>query len=396
MAITASRFPNRARRTGIMALTAAVAIAGWIACLPSTPTFGATASPPCSLYASTSGSDRNPGTASAPYLTVKHLIEKLNGGQAGCLASGQTFSQGELDIRSGESHGAEGAPVTITSTNPSEPATIKGRIVTFPGADWLTFDHLTLKSSLLEEPGVVPVSPTIGSANTTWTYDDVSGGDVNICFGPHQAGDSWGPAEYTLIEHNRVHDCGHPVTLAELMAQASDTYCEGTVCRLSGWHAHGLYDEGLHTTVRNSYFYDNSGVGVLLRGGSYAVIEHNVIDHNGRGVEFGDDGPNHDVVAWNIVTNSTTPCGIEVGIAPHCSSYGLTSYCQGACSADTFRNNDLFGNEAGNIDRELSSAITLENNVKLNPRYVNAAAHDYTLQPTSPVLGYGPDTAQPK
>jgi Right handed beta helix region len=388
MAGTASPMPQRVRRASILTLAGAVASASLITSLASAPAF-AEASSACSLYASTSGSDSNSGTPSAPFLTVKHLIQELSAGQTGCVASGQTFSG--FTLYNGDSHGAEGAPVTVTSTNPSEPATIDTRITAEAGADWLTFSHLTLKIDATAGEDELP-SPTIGSAHTTWSYDDVSGGDVGICFSPIAPG-PWGVGEYTLIEHDRVHDCGHPVTKAELEAQANDIFCEA-YCRLNGWHAHGLYDEGQHTTVRNSYFYDNSGVGVLLRAGSYAVIEHNIIDHNGRGVEFADEGPNHDIVAWNIVTNSTSPCGNEVGVVPYCDTYGVQTFCLDTCFADTFRNNDLFGNEAGSIGY-VSAGITLEANTEVDPLYVNAAAHEYTLQAGSPAVGYGPDTAQP-
>jgi Right handed beta helix region len=390
MTFAAGPSPTLARpRRAAHALAAATAIAGSIACL-SSASAAAEAGPTCTLYASSSGSDSNPGTAAAPVLTVKRLIERLPAGQTGCLASGQTFAG--FTLYNGNSHGAEGAPVTITSTNPGEPARIDTRITTEAGADWLTFSHLILVEDVVGPPTENP-SPTIGSKHTTWTYDDVSANDIGICFAPHQSGDQYGAGEYTLIEHDRVHDCGHPVSRAELESQANVIF-EG---RLSGWHAHGLYDEGQHTTVRNSYFYDNSGLGILLRGGSYAVIEHNVIDHNGRGVLFGDNGPNHDLVAWNIVTNTTTPCGKELGKANYCDSYGVSSYCNGTCSADVFANNDVFGNEAGNIapPENLSSSITLEHNVEVDPQYANAAAHDYTLRAGSPAAGYGPDSTQP-
>jgi hypothetical protein len=343
--------------------------------------------PGCDLYASTGGSDSNSGAASAPFRTVKRLIGALAPGRTGCLTSGQTFAG--FTLYAGDSHGAEGAPVTITSTDPADPATINTRVTTTRGADWLTFTHLILQSDVLsqtEDP-----SPTINSRHTSWTYDDISGGDTNICVLPSQP-TSYGAAEYTLIEHDRIHDCGRPVTAAEQAAQGeSGNLYEG---RLNGWHAHGVYDEGLHTTIRNSYFYDNSSKGILLRGGSYAVVEHNIVDHNGSGVLFGDNGPNHDVVAWNLITNSTSPCGKETG---WCDDFGVWTFCEESCSADSFVNNDVFGNQNGNLapSYDLCSCIEVRDNVEIDPLYVNAAAHEYTLQPGSSAIGYGPDTAQP-
>lgn len=375
---------NRPWRTVVALATLAPAL---LACLLCSSAFAEAAAPNCALYASQTGNDSNPGTAAAPFATAKRLIGALGAGQTGCLASGQTFAG--FSLHRGDSHGAEGAPVTLTSTNPAVPATINTRIVTQAGSDWLTFTHLTIVSDALssnEDP-----SPTINSAHTSWTYDDISGGDTNICVLPSQPS-PWGAAEYTLIEHDRIHDCGRAVTNAEVEAQGNDMY-EG---RLNGWHAHGLYDDGFHTTVRNSYFYNNSAKGILLRGGSYAVIEHNVIDHNGSGVLFGDLGAAHDVVAWNIVTNSTSPCAKETTL---CDAYGLWSYCPQAssCVADSFTDNDVFGNEDGNIapSYNLCSCIEVKRNIEKDPLYVNAAANDYRLRVGSPAVGYGPDTAQP-
>lgn len=381
MAFIADSLLSRTSRTVLLtALAAAIATA----CLASAPALAATASTTCSLYASTSGSDSNPGTASAPFATAKHLMEKLSAGQTGCLASGETFAA--FTLYEGDTHGTEAAPITLTSTNPEEPATIDGRVTTEKGSNWLTFTHLNF---IYGQDTLLP-SITIASAHTSWTYDNVSGADLNICFQTNPVGDSYGAGEYTLIEHDRVHDCGHPVTKAELEAQANDTY-EG---RENGWHTHGLYDEGVHTTVRNSYFYDSSGIGILLRSGGFAVIEHNVIDANGRGVELGNEGTENDTIAWNIITNTTSPCGREVGGGSHCDTYGLmTNGSVGAGSV--FRDNDLYGNEGGNIEPGINSIVALADNIEVNPLYTNAAAHEYTLETGSPAAGYGPDTAQP-
>ena len=390
MATTRSTISLRSiRASACNARSATLLLCGLVLCIGIgvlTSTARAEAAQVCNLYASNGGNDSNPGSASAPLQTVKALIGKLAAGQTGCLTSGQTFAG--FTIYAGGSHGAEGAPVTITSTDPSAPATINTRITTTSGANWLTFSHLNISSDVLssnEDP-----SPTINSAHTSWTYDDISGGDINICILP-SAPTEYGAAEYTLIEHDRVHDCGHSVTAAEEAAQGASDMFEG---RLNGYHAHGVYDEGFHTTIRNNYFYENASKGILLRGGSYAVVEHNIIDHNGSGVLFGDNGPNHDVVAWNIVSNSTSPCGRETGF---CDDFGVWSYCQGSCPANSFVNNDVFGNKDGNIAPSygLCSCIEVRNNIEADPLYVNAAAHEYALQPRSPAVGYGPDTAQP-
>jgi hypothetical protein len=318
----------------------------------------------CALYGSPSGNDANAGTQAAPVRTVPALLAKLAAGQTGCLASGAYEG---FTTRAGDSHGGPGAPLTITSTNLQAPATISGRVVTMPGADYLTFSHLHFTDAGTDGPSV-----TIGSAHTTWTDDDVTAPQT-ICF-ETTGGGAWGPAEDTLIERDRVHNCGRPFQCAE----------DSVPCNLpptNGYFIHGLYDMGIRTTARNSYFYENGSKGVLLRGGSGAVIEHNVIDGNGSGVLFGDLAPTGDTVRWNIITNSRGVCG-------GCNLYfGIWTF--GSLGAgNSAVNNDIFGNVSGNIGSQ--SGLTLAENIEVDPKFVDPAQHDYTLKPDSPVLGYGP------
>jgi hypothetical protein len=318
----------------------------------------------CALYGSPSGSDANSGTQHAPLNTVHALLARLKAGQTGCLASGTYES---FTTRAGESHGAAGAPVTITSTDPQAPATISGRVVMMPGADYLTFSHLQFTDSGTRGPSV-----TIGSAHSTWTDDDVTAPHT-ICFETTGRGE-YGPAEDTLIERDRVHNCGQPFKCAT----------DAKPCNVppnNGYFIHGLYDLGIRTTARNSYFYENGSKGVLLRGGNGAVIEHNVIDGNGSGVIFGDLAPQGDTVRWNIITNSS-------GVCADCQLYfGIWTFGS-VGPGNVAVNNDVFGNVSGNIGPH--SGVTLAENLEVDPKFVNAAKHDYALELDSPVLGYGP------
>jgi hypothetical protein len=319
----------------------------------------------CTLYGSPAGRDSNSGAPGAPLRTVDGLLAKLNGGQTGCLAPGNYPG---FSIARGDSHGRQGAPVTITSTDPEAPATISGRVTTMPGADWLTFSHLILTDSEVKYPSV-----SVGSAHTSWLWNDVSAPNT-ICFEPTAPG-AYGPAEDTLIEHDRIHNCGQPFKCDTDSAPCNKPPNDG-------YFIHGVYDLGLRTTIRNSYIYANSSKGVLLRGGGGAVVEHNIIDGNGSGVIFGDLNPENDTFAWNIVTNSGGICGACF------EYYGIWSYGN-VGAGNVARNNDVFGNLSGNIGPH--PGVSLKANVELDPMYVNAAKHDYTLKPGSPVRGYGPE-----
>lgn len=319
----------------------------------------------CALYGSPSGNDAAKGTQGAPLKTVHALLAKLKGGQTGCLARG-TYEG--FTTRSGESHGSAGAPVTITSTDPQAPATISGRVVTTPGADYLTFTHLNFTDS-----GVIFPSVTIGSAHTTWTDDDVTA-PRTICFETTGSG-QYGPGQDTLIERVRVHNCGQPFKCDSDKKPCNEPPNDG-------YFIHGLYDLGVRTTVRNSYFYEISSKGILLRGSKGSVIEHNVIDGNGSGVIFGDLTPENDTVRWNIITNSG---GVCKGCLEYFGIWTFGSVGPGNAAV----NNDVFGNDSGNLGP--LSGLKVAENIEVDPKFVNAAKHDYTLELDSPALGYGPE-----
>ena len=320
--------------------------------------------PGCALYGAPSGNDASAGTQAVPLKTVGALLGRLRAGQTGCLAPGRYAG---FTVRGGESRGSAGAPVTITSTNAQAPATIAGRVVTEPGADYLTFTHLDFN-----DPEVTPPSVTIGSAHTSWTYDDVTASST-ICFQPTGQG-QFGPGEDTLIEHDRVHNCGQPFA-----CESDSTPCNEPPT--NGYFIHGVYDLGVRTTVRNSYIYDNSSKGILLRGGSGAVIEHNVIDGNGSGITFGDLTPANDTVRWNIITNSRGICG-------GCQDYNGVWTFGSVGPGNSVTNNDVFGNASGNLVG--LTGLNVAENLEVDPLFVNPGAHEYALQPASPVLGYGP------
>ena len=355
----------------------------------------------CALYAADTGSDSNDGSRFEPFRSLQKLAGALKAGQTGCLQSGQTFdSDKNFILYPGETHGEAGGPITITSTDPFEPATITHSLLLEYGVNYVTITHVdftwsmpkpwacwnaegnTVPGMVISGPGqCVTGSPSsedavqvgLGGSDDSLTYDDITSNDTNICVILNGSGTRW--PEGNVIEHDRIHDCGPTVE-----AQASGFPVPNEEW---GWHAHGVYESGHMTVVKNNYIYDNARDGVLFHGGGEgAVVEHNILDHNGAGIWFGENKNNR--AAWNIITNSESPRGVV--------DYGIGSYEVGSGNVAT--DNCLDNNESGEIQPEGGFAAS-ENKTATNPLYVNAAQHEYTLQPDSPCLGYGPDTAQP-
>ena len=336
------------------------------------------------------------GSQAAPFRSLGKLVSSLKAGQTGCLQSGQTFdSGGNVALESDEAHGEEGKPVTITSTDPGEPATITHSLTFEHGVNYLTFTHVNFNWSVPKpwvcwnaEGNIIPgeivsgpgkcttgtpyaesaVQIVLGGKDDSLTYDEITNDDTNICV---IGGNG---AEGAVIEHDRIHNCGPTVESAQSGFPILNEE--------AGWHSHGVYDFGHGTIIKNDYIYDNSRDGVLLYGGGEdAIVEHNILDHNGAGIWFGND--NNDRAALNIITNSTSPRGVD--------DYGIGSYEPGSGNVAT--DNCLDGNLSGEV---VGGGFTsTDNKTDTNPLYTNAAQHEYTLQTDSPCLGYGPDSAQP-
>ncbi len=386
----------------LVGVVAAAALAVPTACLAVTP---ALADPGCAKFAAEpgkGGSDSNAGDEAHPYATLGKLVASLGAGQTGCIFSGQTIDVKTPQYLEHDSRGTEAAPITITSTDPSEPATVTSSLALGEGADWIDFTHLrfwwampppyTCWNAEGNPTGKAcngePQNPednvqiALSASHTAWLYDDIQNFDTDICM--NIVSDAGGTAHETLIEHDRIHNCGLPFK------------GEKPVDEEPAWHDHGIYDYGVGTKIFNNYIYSNSRNGILFYGGgSGGIAEHNIIDENGNGITFGDTGDS--TARWNIITNSSLD---DTGnCAPRgCFDFGVAV---NRATGDRFEHNCLDNNLSGEIEfarvepATLLGVIVGGNLLGTDPLYENAGGHDYTLSPGSPCLGYGPDTAQP-
>ena len=119
--------------------------------------------------------------------------------------------------------------------------------------------------------------------------NDVTTGDTTICF--LLGSKEYGRARRTVIERNRIHDCGElPPTN----------------------HHHGIYVEAAYgTRITGNWIYDNADRGVqLFPDAQRTYVARNVIDGNGEGVVFSRKSANN-VVENNAISNSVVRYNIE-------------------------------------------------------------------------------------
>jgi hypothetical protein len=305
----------------------------------------------CAEVAAPGGSDSAAGTVDDPFMTAQRLVDSLAPGETGCLRAGRY--EGGFEVkRSGE----RGGPITITSY-PGERATVAGRVQVRSGANFVTVSSLDLDGRNAHN---LP-SPSINGDDIAFVGNDVTNANTTICFnlGPT----TYGRAHRTLIERNRIHDCG------ELPATNLD---------------HGIYVE--HATgarIVDNVIVDNADRGVqLYPDAQHAHVVGNVIDGNGEGVligggaeELGLQASSGNVIEHNLITNSRV-------------RYNVESHWDGGLVGigNVVRRNCIHGG-ARHPDRHglaPDSGFHAIDNVLADPLYEDRAAGDYRVRPGSP------------
>jgi parallel beta-helix repeat protein len=305
----------------------------------------------CNLWASPGGSDGGDGSQAAPFQTVQRLADALSAGQTGCLESG-TY-RGAVQFNRG---GSAGAPLTLTAA-PGAQARVVGRMWIPRGSDWITVRDLHLDGVNSDN---LP-SPTINSADDQFDGDDVTDDHTAICF--LLGSDDYGRAANTVIDASHIHDCG------VLPAQN---------------HDHGIYvEDAVGTRIVDNWIYNNADRGIQLYPNAQdSTITGNVIDHNGEGIIIsGTDEAvsSNNLITGNVISNSTVRADVE--------SYWETSR---KGTGNLVVDNCVYGGKTA-IERS-AGGFQAHDNLYADPRYVDPAAQNYALSPSSgcaPVLNKG-------
>jgi parallel beta-helix repeat protein len=208
------------------------------------------------------------------------FIAQLGRGETGCLRGGVHEALAGATV--------EVPDVKLTSY-PGETATLAGRLWIKQGADGAVVENLVLDGRNRES---LP-SPTVNANDVTVRGNDISNSHTAICL--VIGDDRFGEATGTIVEDNRIHDCG-------LLPPTN--------------RHHGIYvSHALDTTIRDNVIEGNADRGVQLypdaRGTS---VIGNVIEGNGEGVLFGgdsDEASSGNLVAGNVIVDSNRRFNVE-------------------------------------------------------------------------------------
>jgi len=324
----------------------------------------AASEPTCTKYASTSGSNSNPGTLREPYRTIAYLLGRVHAGETGCLLPG-TFTE-NVRISAG---GTPGSPLTLKSGFGVR-ATIMGTLDITDTANDVVISDLVLNG----KNASWHASPVVNGDRVRLVRNEITNGHTAICvlLGPgfeHTPERALDP----VVEDNRIHDCGRlPAT----------------------GHDHGIYVEGTtNARIVNNVIYDNADYGIhLYPDGDGSFIANNVIDGNGGGLIFAGEraggeyqfahSSDSNTVKGNIVSNNTGRNNLE-------SWWGGPTGTGNIVSGNCFWNG-----RPRDIDDSGGGFIHIDDTIA-DPLYVDRANKEFTLRLVSPCRGKGPIDPQP-
>ncbi len=378
------------RAPATVLLTASLAVAALVGPSPATAAAADPAPPPCTRYASPTGTDGAPGTQAAPVRSIARLIALLGPGGQGCLPAGARFEEPLGTFIVDAAGGAAGNPAVVRTDDPDgEPAQIHGAMWLKPGAHDLTFDRVRFSGSPGGNKSTMLVVHgdriTFRRTEMTWSR--------GICLNAgnregYVAGDTAATvaAEDLVIERSRIHGCGtDPAVVASLRTAGQ-----------SG--VHGLYlVNAPRAVIRDNLVYDNIARGIQLWPDvDDATIEHNVLDGNGSNLNLGSSAAyghfsQRNLVRANVISNAVLRSVTDQPWGPGDTESIVGNFPQGM---GTF-GNALTGNcvfQADASKRFGGFGYEHSGDVFADPGYVDRATHDFTLRAGSPCAGMGPRT----
>jgi hypothetical protein len=286
---------------------------------------------------------------------VAAAVQSAAAGATVCLNAGDPY--GAVTI--GASNGTSSSPVTLTSTDPANPATLSGRFVTNGTAKWLNVNHLRFVWSSATADTVALTGDHI-----TFARNDVSGSNGTICI----AVTDWNGVNATniTIDFNKIHDCGNKDD------PNSQEHHQGVYTSWGNEAGYGVS----YTTVSNNWCYRVAARCYQERGGRNDVWTHNVADYDNWGYHFGNlNSPQNNSMTWNISGTHE----YHYNSSPGTFYYGgdLSNANTGTGPGMTFSNNCWQGQINPN---PLSSNITLSNNSNASPQFNDPVNDDFRLK----------------
>jgi len=333
------------------------------------------------LHVATNGDDRNAGSPTAPFRTIRRGLEVARGGDTLLLHVGtyvESVSTYDFAIHGGTSW--ENA-LTIAAfpgdTVVVEPSRAAERVFTLASASasYIVIRGLVMDARNVSQDGVKITESGSGAANASHHIRIEDSEVVNA------------PGQGLLIggHHNelvrlRVHGNGVTDFQHGIYITSADNLVDGCeVYQNAGWGVHvynGSATDADRNVVRNNRVHDNArvggrGAGIVLSSGKNNLAFNNVVFGNKVGIQV-DYAASHSRVFNNTIF-AQAKAGIEIG--------------SGATDTDV-RNNLLFANVPDISDAGIRTTAR-SNLVGADPGVVDATRFDVHLRISSPAIDAG-------
>jgi nitrous oxidase accessory protein NosD len=326
-------------------------------------------------YVALDGDDANPGTEAQPFRTIGKGIGVLDPGDALYVASG-TYTESLMGI-------------TLAGTNWNYPITIAA----YPGGTVVVRPNSGTQVLTLADSHYVIIDGFIldGDDARTNVVKMWDSHHVRIQNSEIKGATSQGilvvnyltvESDYNEFVNLDIHDNGTTDSHHGLYIETSYNLIDRcTIHHNAGFGVHvymqSCDDCANDNVVSNNMIHDNataggSGAGIILSSGSGNLAYNNLVWGNKYGV----------TVAYGVsgakVYNNTVYANDGYGISIDASSTGAV-----------VQNNIVYENAWAEIHDEGSGTVQDHNLAGTDPHFIDALAHDFHLQPTSPAIDAG-------
>jgi parallel beta-helix repeat protein len=341
---------------------------------------------PATYYVATTGNDSSSGSQLQPFRTIRKGLSTLKAGDKLYIRAG-TYSESINSNDQTIPTGTSWADAPLIAGFPGETVTLSygGIVIGLPHdyIQYLKFENLIL-DGLMSSDNVICVGTGILKPHHIW-FNNVEvkrAGHIGVFF----------HGNFNIFSGGSVHDVGN-TTLYPRIPQGGTNY------------HYGFYVEGTDNLIEYAEIYNINDFGIHGYSGSSVKSDRNIYRANrlhhtallspSMGAIL--VGVGSGSTAYNNVIYSNKGHGIILMQgAQQATVYNNTAYgnaqsglwVQSGTSSAIVRNNIAYGNSSGNL-YDQGTGTSLSNNLVTDPRFVNPAAFDFSLQLTSPAIDAG-------
>ncbi len=351
-------------------------------------------------YVAITGNNANAGTIESPWRTYAYAKSRMVAGDHVIFRGGDYYETISLDAGMAALSGTSWANATIFEAYAGEIVSFNNisgcgipdttiRYIIFKGtnlnfkigaigftpcgetrahADHLRFDGLHVDQKHSQYDSCVYLG-----YGDFGQFSEILNSRIERCGVPGKAGY---PEPYDGSYMHGIYVSTHDVLIADTEVYDTTGFC---IHNYSGNPSNNIYERMvLHGCGTDGATYNSTGA-VILTTGSNNVLRNSLVFNSVNGVGIG--GTNNKVYN-NVIYNNgnaspSIPCGGKCYPAVGASSTG-----------GEIRNNIVFGNILNSIDNS-GTGSNISHNFTSNPLFVNAAAGNFRLQPTSSAINAG-------